>query len=191
MRAFHAILVAAALSAAACAPALPVAELEGSALELPAECAAFTRQPVVLVAEPGVARQGGTLALRALTPGAGEASREAPLACFGRWTIAPADAASLSSDHGQLSIAPDAPAGELLTIGAQGPAGFVHLTTPVVARDEVVLTGTRMQTAVDCGAAEPPARPIRELVFGPSGSFSVTFEGEGGSTCTVDFTARR
>ena len=39
-----------------------------------------------------------------------------------------------------------------------------------------MLTGRYSQAEVDCGEAERPARPIRELVFGPTGRFSVTWE---------------
>lgn len=177
MRLFPSILLAAALPLAACAAASsgPEVEVVAQEMALPAECAAFANDRVLLTSDPGVARQGETISLRAYVLQGPYASKDVPLGCLAGWMIAPTGAASLSPDHSRLTIAANAPAGELLTVEAQGPGGFAHLTTTLIGRDEQVLTGRWRQVEVDCPTGSDPREPVRELEFDARGGFAVTY----------------
>lgn len=162
--------------------ALPVSAEIGDVQDTPgadqasaAECAAFANDRVVLTAHPPTARQGETLTLRAHVPQGPYAPKSVPITCLTQWTVHPAGAASVSPLDGRLTIAPDAPAPEILTVGAQAPGGFAHLTTALVGRDDLVLTGRWSQVEIDCGEAAPPKEPVRELEFDSLGGFSVTY----------------
>ncbi len=177
MRLFPSILLAAAVPLAACAGATPGPEVEVVAQDvtLPAACAAFADDRVLLTSDPGVARQGETISLRAYVLQGPYAAKDVPLECLAGWIIAPTGAATLSLDHSRLTIAADAPAGELLTVEAQGPGGFAHLTTTLIGRDERVLTGRWRQVDVDCPTGSEPREPVRELEFNAMGGFAVTY----------------
>lgn len=175
-----AALAALALAFSGCVSSPPPSPVSLAAPALPDECEAFRFHPVALWLDSRVVRQGDTVPVKAgsmLGLSRGITTPDPmPVTCLTDWRISPAGAARLSADGSSLIVAPDAPAGATLTLEARTPGEPASYATPIIGRDEVVLTGTRMQTDVDCGEAEPPARPIRELVFGPSGRFSVTWE---------------
>lgn len=139
------------------------------------DCAAFASDRVMIIANPEVARQGQTLSLRAYSPRLNEASVTIPLVCLSDWRIAPEGAAALTDDGG-LAIAPDAPAGQTLTVGATAPSGFASWETRIVGANEIVLTGFWRQVDVTCPQGGTPSEPVRELEFTALGGFSVTFQ---------------
>jgi len=160
------------LTSAACAPVPRVAEPVMPAQ--PAGCAAFSGDRTLLGVTPEAARQGETLTLRAWSPQGPYAPKIIPLDCLTGWTVTPAGAASVSPDGTRLTIAPDAPAGQLLTVTATAPGGFAYLTTVLVGRTEVVLTGRWSEIEARCPHGAP-AEPLRELEFTSQGEFSATF----------------
>lgn len=178
--AITAALAAFGLAVAGCAhgPARVAAQSNEPALS--EECAPFRFHPVAVWIDAEVVRQGDTLPLRAgsiLGRASGLLTPEPmPTTCLSDWRITPEGVAVVSADGSSLTVAPDAPAGTTLTLDARSPGEPARYQTRIVGRDEVILTGRYSQVEVDCGEAERPARPIRELVFGPTGRFSVTWE---------------
>ncbi|HYC67031.1 hypothetical protein [Brevundimonas sp.] len=166
------------LAGCASAPAPAVAQTAGPPLS--EECAAFRFHPVAVWVDAEVIRPGDTAPLRAgstLGRASGVVAPEPmPMTCLSDWRITPAGAAQVSADGATLTVSPDAPAGAALTLEARTPGEPARYQTRIVGRDEIVLTGRYSQVEVDCGGAELPARPIRELVFGPTGRFSVTWQ---------------
>ena len=176
MRALSTALFAAALPLAACASTAAAAPEDVAAVRSPpAECEAFAADRVQLTAIPNVARQGETLGLWAYVRQGPYAPKEVPLACLDRWTVNPAGAAVVSPDGTRLTIAADAPAGEILTVTARAAGNFTYLTTAIVGRDDIVLTGRWRQTAVDCPAGASPRDAVQELEFDSLGGYSVTY----------------
>lgn len=176
------VLTALAATAAACAGApapvrVPAAPVEPAPV---GSCGFFRSHPVAIWIDAEVVRPGDTLPLRAgstLGRASGVMAPDPmPTTCLSDWRIAPAGAAVVSADGASLTVAPDAPVGATLILEANTPGEPARYETRIVGRDEIVLTGRYSQREVDCGAAERPARPIRELVFGPAGRFSVTWE---------------
>ena len=179
--ALPAVLAASGLIAASCAatPPPPAAAGEHPVAEA---CAPFRLHPLRIWLEAEVVRQGDSVPIRV-----GSVLNHAssipppppvpvPAACLTDLRVTPAGAAVVSADGASLTVSPDAPAGATLALEAPSPGGPARYQTRIVGRDEIVLTGLYSQTEVDCGGAERPARPIRELVFGPTGRFSVTWE---------------
>jgi hypothetical protein len=144
------------------------------------ECEPFRFHPVAVWIDADTVRQGDTVPIKAgsiLGRASGILTPEPmPVTCLSDWRITPAGAASVSADGSSLTIAPDAPAGATLTLDARTPGETARYETRILGRDEITLTGRYSQIEVDCGEAERPARPIRELVFEPTGRFSVTWE---------------
>lgn len=175
-----AALAAFGLAFAGCASGPSPVVAQSGEPALSEECAPFRFHPVAVWIDAQVVRQGDTLPVKAgsilgrasgiLTPD------PIPTTCLSDWRITPAGAAVVSADGSSLTVAPDAPAGAILTLEARTPGEPARYETRIVGRDEIVLTGRYSQIEVDCGGAELPARPIRELVFGPTGRFSVTWE---------------
>jgi hypothetical protein len=150
----------------------PLAQQEVAPAE---DCSAFLQDRVLLAIDPPVARQGETVRVRAYSPQGPYAPKTIPLSCMRNWTINPAGAGSYSADHSLLTIAADAPVGDILTLGADAPGGFAYLTTALVGRDDVVLTGRWGQIEIDCPNGPAPTEPVRELEFDAMGGFSVTY----------------
>lgn len=179
-RATPAALAAFSLAFAGCAsdPSPVVAQSGEPALSR--ECEPFRFHPVVVWIDSDTVRQGDTVSIKAgsiLGRASGMLTPDPmPATCLSDWRISPAGAASVSADGSSLMVAPDAPAGSTLTLEARTPGEPARFETRIVGRDETVLTGRYSQVEVDCGEAERPARPIRELVLGPTGRFSVTWE---------------
>jgi hypothetical protein len=177
-------LISAVLSAsgilAACAGAPEPAAARPDEPALSEACAAFRFHPVALWIDAEVVRQGDSAPIKAgsiLGRASGDVTPDPmPTTCLSDWRVTPAGAAVVSADGSSLTVAADAPAGATLTLEARTPGEPARYATVIVGRDERVLTGRYSQTEVDCGGAERPARPIRELVFGPTGRFSVTWE---------------
>lgn len=178
MRAFLSILLAAALPLAACTTQASNgldAEIVTPVVELPAECAVFAGERILLAAEPGVARLGETVSLRAYVAEGPGSPKDVPLGCLAGWTVAPAGAATLSPDHSRLTIAREARSGELLTVEAQSPGGSAHLTTTLIGSGDLPFAGRWRQVEIDCPGGATPREPVRELEFGAQGRFSVTY----------------
>lgn len=159
---------------AGCASTSPEPEVAQPA-PLPAECAAFAADRVLLTIGSEPARQGASVPLSAYVPQGPYAPKRVPLTCLRSWTVSPAGSARISTDPPRLTIAANAPAGEILTLGADAPGGFAYLTTMLVGRDEVVLTGRWRQTDIECPEGPSPPEPIRELIFDSMGGYSVTW----------------
>lgn len=172
MRLFPILYALSALIPAACAT-VPQDTRASTALP-PGECAAFSGDRTLLGVTPEAARQGETLTLRAWSPQGPAAPKVIPLDCLTGWAVNPAGAATVSPDGTRLTIAPDAPAGEILTVTATAPGGFAYMTTVLVGRTEIVLTGRWSEIEARCPNGAP-AQPLRELEFTSQGEFSVTF----------------
>lgn len=166
------ILLTAGCTSVEMAATSPVAQ-DASAPSV--DCTPFLQDRVLLSINPAVARQGETVRMGAYSPQGPYPSKIVPIACMTNWTINPAGAAFYSDDHTLLTIAEDAPAGEILTLGADAPGGFAYLTTALVGRDDVVLTGLWSQVEIECPDGPPPTEPVRELEFTSLGGFSVTY----------------
>ena len=115
-------------------------------------------------------RQGAGVGLTPMVDISPAGTRELPLRCTSDWTVS--GPARLSADRTRLEIDPDAPPGAMISVGFRHAGKAVGAELRVVARDEVVLTGTRSQRSAEgCEAADP----VRELVFRPQNRFAVTF----------------
>lgn len=173
-------LAAFGLAFAGCASGPSPATAQPGEPALSEECQAFRFHPVALWIDAEIVRQGDTAPIKAgsiLGRASGDLTPDPmPTTCLSDWRVAPAGAAVVSADGSSLTVAANAPAGATLTLEARTPGEPARYTTVIVGKDEVVLTGRYSQVEVDCGAAERPARPIKELVFGPTGRFSVTWE---------------
>lgn len=159
MRLFPILYALSALIPAACAT-VPQDTRASTALP-PGECAAFSGDRTLLGVTPEAARQGETLTLRAWSPQGPAAPKVIPLDCLTGWAVNPAGAATVSPDGTRLTIAPDAPAGEILTVTATAPGGFAYMTTVLVGRTEIVLTGRWSEIEARCPNGAP-AQPLRE-----------------------------
>lgn len=114
-------------------------------------------------------RQGSQIRLTPRVNQAPGGTPELPLHCTSGWTVS--GPATLSADRRTLSIAPDAPVGSEVIVGFRHGDDSVGARLRVIGRDEVVLTGTRSQQAIEgCSVTDP----VGELEFGGN-RFSVTF----------------
>jgi len=113
--------------------------------------------------------QGATIGIRAQRDVGPLGVRDHDPLCLSRWSIE--GPAMLATDHGSLTIRPDAPAGAEIVLRYQVGSEPVLARLRVEARDLVPLGGRWSQTAAaGCEALEP----VRELEFGRD-RFSVTF----------------
>ncbi|KPF75830.1 hypothetical protein IP78_13325 [Brevundimonas sp. AAP58] len=138
------------------------------------DCTEFANDRVVIAAVPNEARQGTIIQLSVYSPQGPAGPKILPLTCLTHWQIMPEGAARLTAEGG-VAIADDAPAGEPLVVMATAPGGPARLSTPIVGRDEIVLTGRWRQVEVTCSHGAVPQEPVGELEFYPSGNFAVTF----------------
>ena len=115
-------------------------------------------------------RQGAVVGVRPKRDNMPAGYLDIPLRCTSGWSVS--GPARLSADRTTLTIAEDAAPGAEIVLRFRVLAEReVVARLVVVARDAVVLTGTRSQTALTgCATSEP----VRELEFAP-GLFSVTF----------------
>lgn len=175
-----AALAAFGLAFAGCASGPSQVVAQSASPALTEECEAFRFHPIALWIDAEIVRQGDTAPIKAgsiLGRAAGTLTPDPmPTTCLSDWRITPTEAAVVSADGSSLTVAADAPAGATLTLEARTPGEPARYATVIVGRDEVMLTGRYSQAEVDCGEAERPAQPIKELVFGPTGRFSVTWE---------------
>lgn len=134
-------------------------------------CAASEHNRLVTVAQPSIYRQGATIRITPQFDKMPSGYEDIDPRCLSDWRIT--GPARLSDDRRSIVIAPDAPPGAEIHLSYRWRTEQAELHLPVVARDAVVLTGTRGQTSVEgCGELAP----LRELVFAPGNQFSVTFE---------------
>lgn len=120
--------------------------------------------------DPVIYRQGAAIRLRPVRLRGHTGTHEVPMECTSGWFVS--GPATLSADRRTLSIAADAPVGSQVALAYRVGDEQVDARLRVVGRDEVVLTGTRSQSAIQgCDGLDP----VRELAFGANGSFSVTF----------------
>jgi hypothetical protein len=92
------------------------------------------------------------------------------LTCLRDWRIT--GPATLAADRRSFTIAADAPAGSEILLSYRWHDERAEARMRVVARDAVVLTGTRGQRSAEgCEQMDP----VRELQFQPGDHFSVTF----------------
>lgn len=130
-----------------------------------------------LSVEPAPARQGATLRLTPIR-GPGYAQEAEPGVCITGWALSDPKLARFTPDHSAIIIADDATPGAKLTISYRTRDPKVALrnvtaTLTIVARDAVVLTGTRGQSGqAGCDGVEP----IGEMKFAADGTFAVTFQ---------------
>jgi len=123
-----------------------------------------------LDADTRIYRQGSQIRLTPRVNQAPGGTPELPLHCVTGWTVS--GPASLSADRRTLSIAPDAPVGSEVVVSFRHGDDPVAARFRVIGRDEVVLTGTRSQQAIE-GCSIPDE--VRELEFGVGNRFAVTF----------------
>jgi hypothetical protein len=117
-----------------------------------------------------VYRQGAVVRVTPSVDRSPAGTDELPLKCTTGWSVT--GPAILSPDRTSLTIAADAPAGSIVTVGFSHDGKPVEARFKVVAKDEVVLTGRYGQQGLEgCSAPEP----VRELEFQPENRFSVTF----------------
>ena len=118
-----------------------------------------------------VFRQGAVVKLTPMVDMAPAGTREVPVRCTSGWSVT--GPATLSADRSALTIAPDAPVGELVTVGFSHAGKPVEAQFRVIGRDEVVLTGRWSQRSVEgCQIADR----VGELEFFPGNRFAVTFQ---------------
>lgn len=129
-----------------------------------------------LVIESAPARQGATLRLMPMR-GPNYAQEEEPRACLSHWEVSDPKLARFTPDHRAVIIAADATSGATLTIRyrTRDPKmadTLVMASVTIVARDDVVLTGTRSQQSIDhCDGIDA----VGELKLTTDGKFAVTF----------------
>jgi hypothetical protein len=161
-----ALLIAAAAGLAACAGLAPP-----EPPRLPDPACHAERDFAFLETSPNVYRQGAAIALRPMVDLSPAGQDELPPRCTSGWTVS--GPARLSADHRTLTIDGAAPVGARIDVGFAWLGRPVTARLTVVARDAVVLTGTRSQRSVaGCDSADP----VRELEFGANGRFAVTFQ---------------
>lgn len=115
-------------------------------------------------------RQGSEVRLTPRVNQAPGGTPELPRHCVSDWTVT--GPATLSEDRTTLTIAPDAPPGSEVGVSFRHAGKTVGRLFRVAGRDEIVLTGSRSQQAIEgCSASDP----IGELEFGEQNRFSVTF----------------
>lgn len=137
-------------------PSFPICGIEG-------------RLPFIELSS-GIFRQGATISVRAMRDNAPAGTYPLPPRCVSDWKIT--GPARLHEDHSGFAIDPNARPGEEIIVSFKLGERLAEHRALVVARDAVVLTGTRRQTGVSgCeGAAQ-----VGELEFGPN-HFAVTFQ---------------
>jgi hypothetical protein len=117
-----------------------------------------------------VYRQGAVVKVTPAVDRAPAGTADLPLKCTSGWSVT--GPATLSADRTSVTIAPDAPAGAVVTVGFRHDGKPVEKRFKVVAKDEIVLTGRYGQRSLEgCSATEP----VRELEFQPENRYSVTF----------------
>jgi hypothetical protein len=117
-----------------------------------------------------VYRQGAAIAVRPMVDISPAGTEALAPRCVSGWSVS--GPARLSADRATLTIDPQAPAGSEVAVTFRYRDEPVVARLRVVARDAVVLTGTRSQKSAEgCEGAEP----VRELEFTPGDGFSVTF----------------
>jgi hypothetical protein len=136
----------------------------------PEHCGAFQGVYDYLYVEPGPARQGATLRIAARQR-RGPADQLTPPDCISDWTVSDPKLATLSDDRSTVRIADDATPGATIIVSYRIKGQSVAARLPIVARDAVVLTGLRRQSAVE--GCEAPV-PVGELEFAEN-RFAVTF----------------
>lgn len=130
-----------------------------------------------LSVQPGPARQGATLRITPMR-GPGYAQEAEPGECVTGWSLSDPRLARFTPDHSAIILADDATPGAKLVISYRTrdpkfPVRLVTTTLTIVARDAVVLTGTRSQSDLSgCDGIEP----VGELKFTADGKFNVTFQ---------------
>jgi hypothetical protein len=123
-----------------------------------------------LDADTRIYRQGAAIRLTPRVNQAPGGSPELPMRCTRRWTVT--GPAALSADRRTLTIHADAPVGSEVAVSFRHGEDTVSGRFRIIGRDEIVLTGTRSQQAIE--GCEVP-EPVRELEFGPENRFAVTF----------------
>jgi hypothetical protein len=124
-----------------------------------------------LLAEPRLARQGDTVAVKAVKVGPWGLVGELPTRCASRWKVS--DPALASLKGGALTIAADAPAGTMLEITAEVAGKPVSLKLRIEPKAGPSLVGFWTEVgAPDCPISDPP---LRELAFKGDGTFTVTW----------------
>lgn len=116
-----------------------------------------------------VFRQGAVVGVRPKRDNMPGGYLDIPLRCTSGWSVS--GPARLNEDRTTLTIAEDAAPGAEIVLRFRLSDEPVVARLAVVARDALVLTGIRSQTAVTGCAG---LAPVRELEFGPD-RFSVTF----------------
>ena len=154
------------LAAPGCAPVPPPSPFAG----VPAGCHWEPHHFIFLETDTTIYRQGQSVRLTPrydMSPGG---TREIPIGCTSGWSLA--GPARLSADHGSFRIDPEAPVGAEIVVGYRFGEERASARFRVIGHDEIVLTGTRGQRAVEgCEGLTP----VLELVFAPGNRFSVTF----------------
>jgi hypothetical protein len=116
-----------------------------------------------------VYRQGARIRLTPRVNAAPGGNPALPARCVSHWSVT--GPATLSADRTTLTIADDAPAGSIVTVGFRHGESPVSARFRVIGRDAVVLIGTRSQQAIEgCSVSDP----VGEIEFGED-RFSVTF----------------
>lgn len=157
------------LAATGCVPAAP--PNPASSAPVLSTCPSDPHHFIFLETDSTIYRQGQTVRLTPRYDMSPAGTREIPLACTSGWSLA--GPARLSADHGSFAIDPAAPVGAEIVLGYRFGAETAEARFRVIGRDEIVLTGTRGQRAVEgCDGLAP----VRELVFAPGNRFAVTFQ---------------
>ncbi len=137
----------------------------------PEHCGAYDGVYDYLEVDPSPARQGATLKIAARQR-RGPADVATPGDCTSGWSVSDPTLATLSADHESVRIAPDATPGSTVIVSYRIKGQSVGAKLLIVARDAIVLTGRRGQSAVEgCDRLIP----IGELEFTADGHFSVTY----------------
>ncbi len=169
---FPAALGVAALTSAHISPA---AEAQAPEHRAKAPPACPIDAPVGMGFYPRTARQGATLGISASEDHGPAGGIAVDLERFTDWQVSPANAATLSSNRSAITIAPNAPVGETLTVSAEICGERIAATARLVGREEKVLTGTWKQKEISCSDDRTPSDPVRELRFTDRNRFAVTY----------------
>jgi hypothetical protein len=118
-----------------------------------------------------VYRQGAVVRITPSVDKSPAGTAELPLRCTSDWSVT--GPATLGADRTSIAIALDAPVGSTVTVAFRHAEKPVEARFKVVAKDEIVLTGTWSQRSLEgCASQEP----VRELVFLPENRFAITFQ---------------